>query len=779
MNRERLIPKMFHRRLTLLMAVMVCACVVLGAQTAHLTLAKGADRLATALSRLDRREFLPTTRGAIYDRNGVALAMDRASYDVAVQYGVISGTWVVEEAGRVARDKAGAMWREMSPVAREQALLQESPALEHRVEQLWDMICGLGGISREELELRLDRIRRSVEAMAAETWSRQRAREYQMFGAPEPGRPDTFKPLPIREQKTPHVILPRVPESVAFEFKRQEGSLPGLVVVDAHQRAYPWSTVNVTMDASTLPEPIRREGAVVVEAAGVADHILGGMRDQVWESDIRRRPFAAKNPGDPLPDLGGYRAGEDSVGARGLELVFEDHLRGLRGVIDTHLNTGEVERVDPTPGRDLHLTLDIRVQAKVQAILSPEFGLARVNQWHAGWEHDGTPKPTGLPLGRPLNSAAVVIDVDTGDVLAMVTMPTIAIGEQWPGSRRALEHPFINRAAEAPYPPGSIIKPLVLAAAVTEGVHRLDDRIECTGHYFPNWKDRARCWIYREVYGWTTHSARFGPLDAQTAIGASCNIYFYTLAEKLGAERMADWLTRFGLGATLDLGLMYEAEVRPRDGQPFKAIVGENPGAVPTRAGIEQWKRQGNQVFETIMMGIGQGPITWTPLHAANAFATLARDGYVRDARLLKQDPRPLTLRREGDLSLDPRAVAAALEGLRRSIVEDYGTGNAIRYPDGRSEPIINAPGVTVWAKTGTAQAPPFPVDDDGDGRADRHLMGLDHAWFVGLVGAGESGRARPQYAIAVILEYGGSGGRAAGPIANQIIRALQSEGYL
>lgn len=92
MNRERLIPKMFHRRLTLLMAVMVCACVVLGAQTAHLTLAKGADRLATALSRLDRREFLPTTRGAIYDRNGVALAMDRASYDVAVQYGVISGT---------------------------------------------------------------------------------------------------------------------------------------------------------------------------------------------------------------------------------------------------------------------------------------------------------------------------------------------------------------------------------------------------------------------------------------------------------------------------------------------------------------------------------------------------------------------------------------------------------------------------------------------------------------------------------------------------------------
>jgi cell division protein FtsI/penicillin-binding protein 2 len=121
-------------------------------------------------------------------------------------------------------------------------------------------------------------------------------------------------------------------------------------------------------------------------------------------------------------------------------------------------------------------------------------------------------------------------------------------------------------------------------------------------------------------------------------------------------------------------------------------------------------------------------------------------------------------------------------------VEESYGTGHNIKL---LHEPIINARGVTVWAKTGTAQAPPaFLNDTNQDGRIvrtrhdparDEPIMDLDHSWFVGLVGPKQStgARAQPKYAVAVVVEYGGSGGRVAGPVANQIIHALQAEGYL
>jgi len=159
----------------------------------------------------------------------------------------------------------------------------------------------------------------------------------------------------------------------------------------------------------------------------------------------------------------------------------------------------------------------------------------------------------------------------------------------------------------------------------------------------------------------------------------------------------------------------------------------------------------------------------------------------VRDATLVGSGPR---LARPGgavpgraqrpDLGLDRATVVALLEGLRRS-VSDGGTGHHITYDSGEREPIFNAEGVVVWGKTGTAQAPAMRLEDtDGDGAVgagDEEISGLDHAWFVGLVGPADTDA--PMFAIAVIVEYGGSGGRVAGPIANQVIRALQHEGYL
>jgi penicillin-binding protein 2 len=117
------------------------------------------------------------------------------------------------------------------------------------------------------------------------------------------------------------------------------------------------------------------------------------------------------------------------------------------------------------------------------------------------------------------------------------------------------------------------------------------------------------------------------------------------------------------------------------------------------------------------------------------------------------------------------------MEGLRQAVEEQHGTGHHVKYGDGTSEVVFDVPDVRMMGKTGTAQAPPLAWDEDGDGSNERVVKGLDHSWFVGLVG--DRGDSTPRYAVAVIVEYGGSGGKTAGPVAEQVIRALVEEGYL
>jgi penicillin-binding protein 2 len=303
------------------------------------------------------------------------------------------------------------------------------------------------------------------------------------------------------------------------------------------------------------------------------------------------------------------------------------------------------------------------------------------------------------------------------------------------------------------YPPGSIVKPIIYNSAVASGVIPWDYRVACTGHLYPDQPNMFRCWIYKSFNGMTHNMQLGGDLTASDAIMGSCNIYFYTVGRTLGAQRLYDWFGRFG--------------------------VGRGPEVIPPRLGIGvQFNGQVGQVqgndktsqSEATLMGIGQGPIAWTPLHAADGYATLARGG-VRILPRLRSDRPPEII----DLKLDKRAIAMALDGLHRSVSDPRGTGHHVTDPvTGKQEVIFNAPGVMVWGKSGTADAPAIVVRD-GDKR--EFIRDGDHAWFVGL--CGPAGAARPRYAISVVVEYGGSGGRVAGPIANQVIAALVAEGYL
>ena len=768
----------FERRMMFVGAVFALSLGVLATRLFSLTVVSGSAQRAVAEGRLDRSTLLPTVRGRIVDRKGRVLAESVPSYDLAVFYPAISGGWADTRAIAAAKKEAGrAAWNKLGPAEREERIHAKRHELQAELDAVLAEAAAAAEIAPAELAARMGDVRTQVEKKANAVWEARLEVERAKYGEEAE---EQFGTRPIAEQSEAHVVATQLPARSAFALRKLADAHPGLIEVqDSTRRIYPWSSARIEFDRRTMPRPLRGP-TLALDVVGVADHLVGSVREEVRREDLDRRPFRTTGPaGEAITDLGGYRPGRDVIGSRGLERTYEDFLRGARGRALERLDSGETVRTEPRKGGDLELTLDVALQARVQALFMPEVGLALAQQWHYGWEKDGSPKPMPLDYLSPLNGAAVVLEVDTGEVLSMVSWPTIAAGESLDAPARAMRIPAVNRACEAPYPPGSIIKPLVYVSAVRAGVFGTDEQVECNGHFFGANVPYGRCWIYRAPT-FPTHSKLInGPLGVEQAISRSCNIFFYTLAQRMGLPRLCEWYRNFGLGQRIDVGIARtEPELDAAGNVVGTRVIGEHPGIVPSAQAIAGIEARGDRLAQ-VAAGIGQGPIAWTPLQAANAYATLARGGVIRDAELLRTHVPGRADRRSGDLALDPRSCDRVLEGLRQAVEEPHGTGHHVAYADGTKEQIVNAPGVVVWAKTGTAQAPALRIDADGDGVPERVVKAGagDHGWFVGLVG--DARENRPRYAIAVVLEYGGSGGKSAGPIANQVIQALIEEGYL
>lgn len=773
-----LIPGRFVRRMLLVAAVTCAGGVALSGQLWRLTVVEGDALRADAERRLSRVTWIPTTRGRILDRKGRVLAEDRPAYDLSIDYAVLSGEWAVKRAGRYARRAHAAQWGKLSAAERGELIDRYLPAYTGQVESMWTRVAITTGVSGESLLRRqdelLDRIARTQRVISS-------ARKQQLLDAAlargeeitteVEKRVGQVADQAIREQRDQHVLVPRMSEASAFELMRIVGTtrqifpggpgsepddvevLPGVSVVDAGARDYPMERINVEVDLSSFPGPLKVEGVQTISVDGIGIHVLGSMRDTLFKEDAERRRAeiegnaalraAAITPGGT--DRGEYRAG-DAVGRGGIEESQEHVLRGLRGVVTTRVDTEERTTIAPSPGHDVSLAIDIALQARIQAIMDPKLGLALAQPWH------GDENPT-VPVGTPLNGAVVVLDADTGDILSMVSTPTYTRAQlrDDPGTlfRDQVNAAWLNRCIARPYPPGSIVKAIVLVGAVTRGNLGLGQRIACTGHLLPGKPDLYRCWIYKR-FG-TTHDATLGhALSGHEALTVSCNIFFYTLGQRLGPEGIRWVYKSFGLGQPFNLGI----------GQEFTGFLGIN--------GDES----NLQIGDTIFMGMGQGPVAWTPLHAAHSYATLARSGAVIPPRIVLGDSAA-----PYELDLDQGAIEEAIDGLDGSVNASNGTGHSIAFETGR-ENIFNVPGTHVWGKTGTAEAPSIIVDPDGAGpEASVTLRQGDHSWFV--VMAAPEGEERPRYVVAVLMEYAGSGGKVSGPIANQVLHALRAEGYL
>lgn len=372
-----------------------------------------------------------------------------------------------------------------------------------------------------------------------------------------------------------------------------------------------------------------------------------------------------------------YR-GTSHIGKTGLERFYEDRLHGKVGYrrveVDAHGRTLRVlEEVPATPGEDIHLTLDLRLQEVAEAALGEFLG------------------------------AIVALDPRSGEVLALVSRPgfdpNLFVNGIRTADYKALienpDRPLFNRALAAAYPPGSTIKPLMGLAGLE---HQLitPEEIMFAGPYYqlPNDKHRYRDWK-RGGHGW---------VDLDHAIAQSCDVYFYDLAHKMGIDRMHEFFTRFGLGQKTGIDLP-----------------GEVSGLVPSRS----WKRAAkNQPWypgETLIAGIGQGYMLATPLQLARLAATLSQRGAQvrphlwRDASPEPLEPLPLRKADHWD---------AALKGMENVVNAKYGTAKSIN----------DAP-YRIAGKTGTAQVFTIKQHESYDAKKlDRRLH--DHAVFIGYAPA-------------------------------------------
>ena len=745
---RRKAPLMYHRRLWLIATVIAIVMCILLAQATRLTMLRGDVYLKQAQARLSEHRWLPTWRGTIFDRKGRVLVADAPRWEVAVPWDVITGQWAEDHAVRDARAELGrGVWQMASPETRLSAIRRYRPKWDVVIEDLWERLADSGGVPIADVHQRVNDTRGRVQRLASVVWDQQRRRHEARFGD---GQGPEFTPRPIAEQVNVHALMADLSDVQAAPLQTFAGEHPDLVSLRyARDRVRPQTNIDVEIDVDTLPTPLRGEAASVVSLPLVASGLVGTVRDTVWSADIQRRPLIDPRTGEV--DRGGYRT-EDRVGARGVERAWEDTLRGELGVLVRDRDDDHVEREEPIGGHDVHLTIDAALQARVEAILHHDVGLTQVQLWHGD---------SVLPIGTQLPASVVVLDIPTGEILAMASVPSLQDGQYTQAQRDAL-HPWLIRPLETLAPPGSIVKPLVLAAAVTDGSVQVDEIIECKGHHFEGQPELARCWIYRPRYGMSTH----GPLGAVEAMARSCNSWFYELGDRLGARKIADWMGWFGMDQQFDVGISPSWSPRRT----------EVRGLRPDDVTLSELTSRGEDTFESVMMGIGQGRTAWTPLHAANAYATLVRGGQVIPPTLVRGwEPASVV----EDRQLDPRGVAVALAGLEDVVAKSYGTAHHITFGPGIGEPIFDVSGVRIAAKTGTAQAPPWKRDANGDGEIapGESVTGLEHAWVVALVG--DAPRGAWQYAIAVLVENGGSGGRVAGPIANQVIRALQAQGYV
>ena len=444
-----------------------------------------------------------------------------------------------------------------------------------------------------------------------------------------------------------------------------------------------------------------------------ASHVLGYL-GEVSKSELKISKFSR------------YELG-DMVGKNGLEKIYESHLRGKKGFKEVEVDVSGRElkvlrKFSPKTGNSLVLTLDSRVQSKLETLMDEVLG------------------------ENSVEGSAVVMKVQSGEIIAMVSKPSFdpnsfATGistKQWSGLVLDEKNPLQNRTIDGQYPPASTYKVVTAYAALAEKIIKPESTIFCPGHFRLGKRD-YRCWKKRG----------HGDMNLHDALVQSCDVYFYTLGHRLGINNLAKYATKLGLGELTGI-----------------VLKGEKSGLVPSKQWKKKFKNEPWYPGETISASIGQGYNLVTPLQSARMISTIASGGLLvrpylvkriegYDGRLI-QEFFPEVIKK---IKIEPEVLRNIKEGLRGVVHEAHGTGHRARLKN-----------VIVAGKTGTAQVVAMKDSEEIDPEEETPYSHRDHAWFVAF-----APYENPEVAVSVIIEHGGHGGATAAPIAGGILKTYFS----
>lgn len=429
---------------------------------------------------------------------------------------------------------------------------------------------------------------------------------------------------------------------------------------------------------------------------GLVAHLVGYV-GSVSENELN---------GDPLLELPEFK-----IGKNGIEKTLDDKLRGSAGNSKVEVNVlgrviRELSRQDSVSGETTNLTIDLDIQ---------KFAANRVSD---------------------VSAAVVVMDIHTGDLLALSSTPSFDPNDfnngisqkKWDALREDIRKPLINKAVSGQYSPGSTFKMIVALAALEAGIVTAEETKFC-GSTFKIGKRIVHCW----------NKNGHGHINIIQALAQSCDVYFFELVLEVGIEKIHEMSTRFGLGERFNIGIMSEAK-------------GINPNN-KWKMGTQGVRWQGG---DTVNAGIGQGYVSTTPLQLCVMISRMVNGGKAVEPKIFSDDD-PLSM--SNDIGISEKNLKIILQGMNDVYNHPRGTAFSHRSRN-KNYKLGGKTGTTQVRRISTAERQTRVLKNN-----EKPWIERDHALFVGY-GPVEN----PKFSICVIVEHGGGGSSTASPIARDVL---------